>query len=52
MGDLDEYRAKIDEIADYTGLPILERKNIGLVGLKNILIEALDRNRQKGSASR
>jgi len=52
MGDLDEYRAKIDEIADYTGLPILERKNIGLVGLKNILIEALDRIRQKGSASR
>ena len=52
IGDLDEHRAKIDEIADYTGLPILERKNIGLEGLKNILLEALDRNRQKRPANR
>jgi len=52
MGDLDEYHSDIDAIADYTGLPILERKNTGLDGLKNILIEALDRNRQKHSANR
>jgi hypothetical protein len=52
MGDLDEYQSEIHEIADYTGLPILERKNIGLEGFKNILIEALDRNRQKHSVNR
>jgi len=52
MGDLDEYHSDFDAIADYTGLPILERKNTGLDGLKNILIEALDRNRQKHSANR
>jgi len=52
MGDLNDYQPRIDEIADYTGLPILERKNIGLEGLKNIIIEALDRNRQKRSANK
>jgi hypothetical protein len=52
MGDLDAYQSKIDEIADYTGLPILERKDIGLEGLKSILLEALDRNRQKRSANK
>jgi hypothetical protein len=50
-GDLDEYRSEIDEIADYTGLPILERKNIGLDSFRNIFIEALDRNRIKRSAN-
>ncbi|MCF8131219.1 MAG: DUF1638 domain-containing protein [Deltaproteobacteria bacterium] len=42
MGDLDDYQSKIDEMADHTGLPILERKDIGLGGLKRILLEALD----------
>ena len=49
MGDLDAYQSKIDEIADHTGLPILNRENIGLGGLNNVLIEALDRNQQKRS---
>jgi hypothetical protein len=49
MGDLNDYQSRINEIADYTGLPILERKDIGLEGLKNIIIEALDRNRQNRS---
>ncbi len=49
MGDLDAYQSKIDEIADHTGLPILKRENIGLGGLNNVLIEALDRNQQKRS---
>ena len=52
MGDLDAYQSKIDEIADHTGLPILERKNIGLGGLNNVLLEALDRNEQKRSESK
>ncbi len=47
MGNLDEYQSKIDNIAEHTGLPILERKDIGLEGLKTVLIEALDRNQQK-----
>jgi Protein of unknown function (DUF1638) len=51
MGDLDDYQAEIDEISDYTGLPILERKDMGLEGLKNILLEVLDRNGQKRSAN-
>jgi hypothetical protein len=51
MGDLDAYQSKIDEIADYTGLPILERKDMGLEGLKSILLEALDRNRQIHAAN-
>jgi len=52
MGDLDAYQSKIDEIADYTGLPILERKDVGLKGLKNILLETFDRNRQKRSVNK
>lgn len=47
MGDLDEYGAGIEEIADRTGLPILERRNIGLEGLKSVLSEALARSRHK-----
>jgi hypothetical protein len=47
MGDLDNYQSEIDELVERTGLPILDRKEIGLDGLKNILLEALDRNRQK-----
>ena len=47
MGDLDAYQSKIDEIADHTGLPILERNNIGLEGLKNVLLDALDRNQRQ-----
>ena len=47
MGDLDDYQSKIDEIVDHTGLPILDRKRIGVDGLKDVLLEALDRNRRK-----
>jgi hypothetical protein len=50
MGDLDEYQSKIDEVADHTGLPILERRDIGLEGLRNVLLEALDRNQKKCAA--
>ena len=44
LGDLDAYRDQIDAISEKTGLPILERKNIGLGGLKKVLLEALERN--------
>ena len=52
MGDLDAYRSKIEELVDRTGLPILERKNIGLDGLKKVFLEALERNQQKHSSTK
>lgn len=45
--DLDDYQSEIDELAERTGLPILDRIEIGLDGLKTILLEALDPKRQK-----
>jgi len=52
MGDLAAYQSRIDELVDLTGLPILERKKIGINGLKNVLLEALDRNRQKHTVNK
>ena len=43
LGDLNDYRERIDDLSDYTGLPILERKEVGLGGLKGVLIEAINR---------
>jgi hypothetical protein len=51
MGDLDDYQSKIDNIVENTGLPILESRDIGLEGLKNVLLEALDRNQKKCSSN-
>ena len=44
LGDLDDYREMIDEISEKTGLPILERKNVDLDGLKTVIRDALGRN--------
>ena len=52
MGDLDDHQPEIDNIADHTGLPILERKNIGLEGFRKVLLEALDRNQKKCSTNK
>jgi hypothetical protein len=52
MDDLAPYQSRIDEFVELTGLPILERKKIGLNGLKDVLLEALDRNRQKNSVNK
>jgi len=43
LGDLDMYRDRIDTISEKTGLPILERKNVGLNGLKAVVQDALKR---------
>ncbi len=43
MGDLDAYEARIREASLRTGLPVLERKNIGLGGLKAVIGDALNR---------
>ena len=50
LGDLDAYRDQIDAISEKTGLPILERKNIGLGGLKTVLLDALERNGSRTGA--
>ena len=47
LGDLDAYRDRIEAISEKTGLPILERKNIGLDGLKSVLLDALERNARR-----
>ncbi len=52
MGDLAAYQSRIDEIADLTGLPVLERKEIGINPLKDVLLEALDRNRKKHTVNK
>ena len=43
LGDLDAYRDQIDAISQKTALPILERKNVGLNGLKAVVQDALER---------
>jgi hypothetical protein len=52
MGDLADYQSRIDEIVERTGLPILDHREISLDGLKNVLMEALDRNRQKHAVNK
>ena len=52
MGDLAAYQSKIEAFVELTGLPIIERKKIGVNGLKNVPQEALDRNRQKYTANK
>ena len=47
LGDLDAYRERIDAISEKTSLPILERKNIGLDGLKEVVQDALERNNRR-----
>ena len=43
LGNLDEYEERIEEISDLTGLPIVERRKVGLDGLKSVFQEALSR---------
>ena len=42
LGNLDDYQAEIDTFCDHTGLSILERKHVGLQGLKTVIIEAIE----------
>lgn len=50
LGDLDKYEKQIEEFRNLVGLPILERKEIGLEGLRQNIIEALGRNEEKARA--
>lgn len=47
LGDLDGYKEKIKEICDYTGLKILERKDVGIESLKEVIFEAIKRLNEK-----
>jgi hypothetical protein len=43
LGNLDNYEQEIKEIQYFTGLPILERRNIGLENLKQVILEAAEK---------
>lgn len=47
LGNLDDYMEEIKEFSDYSGLPILEIKNIGLEGLKERILEAVKKLKEK-----
>ena len=46
LGDLDDYGDEIQKISSATGLPILEKKKVGLQGLQNVIEEAIGRLEQ------
>jgi hypothetical protein len=43
LGNLDELKDEIDEISRRTGLPVMERREVGLEGLKQVIEEAIER---------
>ncbi len=45
LGELDENKRKIEDMN--TGLTILETRTVGLENLKKVILEAMERNRQK-----
>lgn len=48
LGEADKNRAEIEKMN--TGLPILETKTVGRERLKQVLLDALEKNRQKARA--
>jgi hypothetical protein len=51
LGDLDKYEKQIEELRNLAGLPILERKEIGLESLRQNIMEAVIRHEEKTRAS-
>ncbi len=51
LGDLDDYADDIKTISSATGLPILEKKSVGLQGLQDVIEEALSRMEHYGTYS-
>ena len=43
MGDLDDYTETLEEIKKFTNLPVVERRDIGLKGIREIILEALEK---------
>ena len=49
LGDLDNHLDEIEHISSVTGLPVLDRLNVGLDGLEKLLIEAAGRLNSRAS---
>jgi len=47
LGNLDNYKNEIEEFREYTGLSILEKREIGLEGVKGGILEAIKRLKEK-----
>ena len=45
LGNAEKYRAEIEELE--TGLAVLETKEVGIGNLKHLIIDAIQRNKQK-----
>ena len=43
LGNLDDYGDEIEKISSATGLPVLEKKKVGLQGLRSVIEEAIGR---------
>lgn len=43
LGNLDNYKKEIEELQNFTNLPILEKRNIGLENLNQVIMEATKR---------
>jgi hypothetical protein len=43
MGDLDDYSNTIELIKNYTGLPVVERKNIGIAEFRKVIQKSIER---------
>jgi hypothetical protein len=43
LGNLDEFNNEIEEIVHHTGLPVLEKKAVGLKGLRKVIAEAVEK---------
>ncbi len=49
LGDLDNYENDIKKIGRITGLEILEKKNVGIQGLQNVIEEAIGKINSGGN---
>lgn len=41
LGNLNEFKDDIEEFSDHTGLPVLDKKAVGLDGLRDVIFEAI-----------
>ena len=51
LGDLEKYQKEIAEICNFTGLPVLETKKIGLENLRKVVLEAINKHSKKRALS-
>jgi Protein of unknown function (DUF1638) len=45
LGNLDDHNKVIGQISEFTGLPVVERKDIGLDGIRKTVLEAMEQLR-------